>query len=193
MIENLSAMQETQVWSLGQKDPLEKGMATHFNILAWRIPWTAKPDGLKSMGSQRVRHNWAYNSFFEERNGNLLQYSCLENSMDIGAWRATVHGVAESDTTECTHTIIQEYDKGLEMIYILISAHVFNILFQLCKCVEVSLNTHVHRKWIYIYIYIFTSKYSSIYIYVCIYTYRLVYPYALHFILPRTNHLDFNK
>ena len=39
------------------EDPLEKGMATHFNILAWRIPWTAKPDGLKSMGSQRVRHN----------------------------------------------------------------------------------------------------------------------------------------
>ena len=45
-------MQETQVWSLGQKDPLEKGMATHSSILAWRIPWPEEPGGLQSMGSQ---------------------------------------------------------------------------------------------------------------------------------------------
>ena len=42
--------------SLGQEDPLEEGMATHSSILAWRIPWTEEPDGLQSMGSQRVRH-----------------------------------------------------------------------------------------------------------------------------------------
>ena len=48
---------ETQVRSLGWEDPLEKDMATHSTILAWRIPWTAKPGGLQSMGSQRVRHN----------------------------------------------------------------------------------------------------------------------------------------
>ena len=45
-----------RVRSLGQKDPLEKGMAAHSGILAWRIPWTEEPDGLQSMGSQRVRH-----------------------------------------------------------------------------------------------------------------------------------------
>ena len=45
-VKNLPAMQETQVQSLGQKDPLEKGMVTHFNILAWRIPWTEEPGGL---------------------------------------------------------------------------------------------------------------------------------------------------
>ena len=52
-VKNLTAMQETQeMWvpSLSQEDPLEKGMATHFSILAWRIPWTEKPGGLQSMG-----------------------------------------------------------------------------------------------------------------------------------------------
>ena len=56
-MKNQLAMQETQVQSLGQEDPLEKGMATHSNILAWRIPWTEEPGGLKSVGSQRVRHD----------------------------------------------------------------------------------------------------------------------------------------
>ena len=45
-VKNLPEIQETQVWSLGQEDPLEKGMATHSSILAWRIPWTEEPGGL---------------------------------------------------------------------------------------------------------------------------------------------------
>ena len=49
--------EETQVQSLGQEDPLEKGIATCSNILAWEIPWAEELGGLKSMGSQRVRHN----------------------------------------------------------------------------------------------------------------------------------------
>ena len=53
-VKNLPAMQETWVQFLGWEDPLEKGMATHASILAWRIPWTEEPDGLQSMGSQRV-------------------------------------------------------------------------------------------------------------------------------------------
>ena len=52
-------MQEMWVPSLGQEDPLEEEMATHASILAWRIPWTAEPGGLQSMGSQRVRHDLA--------------------------------------------------------------------------------------------------------------------------------------
>ena len=52
----MPAIQETWVQSLGQEDPLEKGMATHPSILAWEIPWTEEPGGLKSMGSQRVKH-----------------------------------------------------------------------------------------------------------------------------------------
>ena len=70
-VKNLPAMHEIQLWSLGQEDPLEKGMATHSSILAWRIPW---------------------------RKDNPLQYSCLENSMEKGAWRATVHGAVKQKT-----------------------------------------------------------------------------------------------
>ena len=55
LVKNLPAMQETQVQSLGWEDPLEKGMATHSSILAWKIPWTEEPGGLLSMGLQRVR------------------------------------------------------------------------------------------------------------------------------------------
>ena len=57
IVKNLPAMQETQVRSLDQEDPLEKGMTTHSSILAQRIPWTEEPGGLQSMASQRVRHD----------------------------------------------------------------------------------------------------------------------------------------
>ena len=56
-VKNPHAMQETRVQSLGQEDPLEKAMATHYSILAWRIPWTEESGGLQFIGSQRVRHN----------------------------------------------------------------------------------------------------------------------------------------
>ena len=62
-VKNLPAMQETWVQSLGQEDPLEKGMATHFSILAWRMPWTEKPGGPQSTGSQNVKHDWVTNIF----------------------------------------------------------------------------------------------------------------------------------
>ena len=58
-IKRLFAMRETWVRSLGWEDPLEKEMATHSGILAWRIPWTEEPDGLQSTGSQRVGHDGA--------------------------------------------------------------------------------------------------------------------------------------
>ena len=56
-VKNLPAMQKTWIQSLGQGDPLEKEMATHSSILAWRIPWTEEPGRLQSMGLQRVGHN----------------------------------------------------------------------------------------------------------------------------------------
>ena len=58
MVKNLPAMQENWVGSLDQEDPLEKGMATHSSILAWRIPWTEEPGGLQPMGLQRFGHDW---------------------------------------------------------------------------------------------------------------------------------------
>ena len=56
-VKNLPVMQETRVQSLGQEDPPEKGMATHSNVLAWRIPWTEEPGGLQSIALQRVGHD----------------------------------------------------------------------------------------------------------------------------------------
>ena len=54
IVKNLPVMQETWIQSLGQKDTLEKGMATHSSILPWKIPWTGEPGGLRSMGLQKV-------------------------------------------------------------------------------------------------------------------------------------------
>ena len=56
-VRNLPAMQVTQVQSQGWEDILEKGIATHSSVLAWRIPWMEEPGGLQSMGLQRVRHD----------------------------------------------------------------------------------------------------------------------------------------
>ena len=64
MVKNLPAIQENWVQSLGWDDPLEKGMANHSSVLAWRTPWTEEPGGLQSMGSQRVGHNSATNTSF---------------------------------------------------------------------------------------------------------------------------------
>ena len=58
LVKNLHAMWETWIGSLGWEDPMEKGMATHSSILAWRIPWTEKLGRLQSVGSQRIIHDW---------------------------------------------------------------------------------------------------------------------------------------
>ena len=79
----------------------EKEIATHSSVLAWRIPGTGEPGGLPSMGSHRVGHDWsdlAAMALDGESNGTPLQYSCLENHIDRGAWWAAVHGVAKSQT-----------------------------------------------------------------------------------------------
>ena len=67
MVKHLLAMQETQVQYLGWEDPLEKGMATHFSTLAWKIPWMKKLGRLQSMGSQRNYSN-------KRRVNNTLEY-----------------------------------------------------------------------------------------------------------------------
>ena len=80
-------------------------MATHSSTLAWKIPWMEEPGRLQSMGLHRVRHDLSDNmdACIGEGNGNPLQYSCLENPRDRGAWWAAVYGVrTESDTTEAT-------------------------------------------------------------------------------------------
>ena len=86
---------KTWIRFLGWKDPQEKEMASHFSILAWRIPWTEEPGGLQFIGLHRGRHDF---NDLACMYGTPLQYSCLENPMDGGAWKAAVHGVAEGWT-----------------------------------------------------------------------------------------------
>ena len=77
-LKRLPPMWETWVRSLGQEDPLEKEMATHSSILAWRNSWMEKPGRLQSTGSQRVRHNWATSfSFLSFPFLNMGVYSTL--------------------------------------------------------------------------------------------------------------------
>ena len=75
MVKPLPTMQETQVRSLGWEDPLEKEMASHSSTLAWKIPWTEEPGRLRSMGSQRVRHDWATSL---QREKKLTRFSELQ-------------------------------------------------------------------------------------------------------------------
>ena len=87
-VKNLPAMQETWIRSLGWKNLLEKGVATHSCILAWKISWTEEPDGLQSMGSQRIRHDGLTNTFtFHFQNNRTKKkkknYNSSYNSSDL--------------------------------------------------------------------------------------------------------------
>ena len=132
MAKNLPAMQDTRVWSLGQEQPLEKGITTYSSILAWGTPWTEKPGRLQSVGFSSKHYlfilcfglPWWLSGKESICNagdpclisgsgrapggghGNPLQYSCLENPMDEGGLVGySPWGCKESDTTEATeHT-----------------------------------------------------------------------------------------
>ena len=86
MVNNLPAMQETWVRSLGQKDTLEKGIAAHSNILAWRILWTEESGGLQSTGLQRVQHDLG-----------------TEQHSPQVYWRLRIGDINPSDTTLLLH------------------------------------------------------------------------------------------
>ena len=92
-LKHLPAMRETRVWSLGWEDSLEKEMAAHSSILAWRIPWTEEPRGLQSTGSQRVGYDWATSlshSFFFTFNSGL-GIMCQLGSISQGLRKLPVH------------------------------------------------------------------------------------------------------
>ena len=65
MVKHLPAVQETRAQPLGREDPLKEGMVTHSSILAWETPWTEKPGRLRSMGLQRVGHEWVTNTYIQ--------------------------------------------------------------------------------------------------------------------------------
>ena len=128
---------------------LEKEMATHSSVLAWRIPGTGEPGGLQSMGSHKVGHDWndlavataaawclslevkasarnagdlgsipGWGRFPWRRKCNPLQYSCLENPMDGGAWWATVYRLAQSRTrlSNFTFTFMVPQDSQIKLV-----------------------------------------------------------------------------
>ena len=105
MVKNLPPMQETQVQSLIQEDPLEKEIATHSSIPAWEIPWTKKPGGLQSMWSQRIRHELAtwqeqYVYICMLCAQSLQSCPTLYNPMDWSPPGSSVHGVLQARILE---------------------------------------------------------------------------------------------
>ena len=74
IVKNLPAVQKTWVQSLGQEDPLEKGMANHPSVLAWEIPWTEDPRGLQAMGSQKVGHDRPTNTLTFQVLSRLIMF-----------------------------------------------------------------------------------------------------------------------
>ena len=111
MIKNLFAVWETQVQFLGWKDPLEKGMATHYSILAWRTPRTEEPGGLQSMGLQRVGHDWANNTLLPSLHAALLLLrispfpGCYCGNKDIRVLLASVQDFRAKLCPELAHSL----------------------------------------------------------------------------------------
>ena len=104
-VKNLPAMRETQIWSLGWENPLEKGMVTHSSIPGWRIPWMEEPGRLQSTGWQRAGHDWATNTFtyfilvstsFQSalhlQDSSMFIYPCVlvVHSSSVVEWYSTV-------------------------------------------------------------------------------------------------------
>ena len=103
MVKRLSTMQETRVRALGWEDLLEKDMAVHSNIIAWKIPWAedlvgCSPWGCTESDMTAQLHFHFSLSCIGEGDGNPLQCSCLENPRDGGTWWAAVYGVAQTRT-----------------------------------------------------------------------------------------------
>ena len=105
MVKNLPAVLDTLVQSLGWKDPLEKEITTHSSFLAWRIPWTEKPGGLQSMGSQRVRLTERLTvspRTMRKAKGNRKEF-CQENTLVIAN---TLSNNPRDDSTHGHHQMI---------------------------------------------------------------------------------------
>ena len=112
MVKNLPTMQEIWVRSLGWEDPLEKRMATHSSILAWEIPWTEEPGKLQPTESQRVRHDWATNTFtlvaargvFSCNIWNLVPWPGMEPEPSVLGAQSLSHSISR----EVPHNCISE-------------------------------------------------------------------------------------
>ena len=108
-------MQETQVWSLGQEDSLEKGMVNYYIIVAWRIPWIEEPGRLQSTGSQRVRQDW-------------LTVAGIRGEQLVAWWPASSHDIScsiMSSTESVIRTIPRTGLKKMRLTLLLAIIYIF--------------------------------------------------------------------
>ena len=124
-VRNPPAVQETWVLSLGREDSLQKGMATASSTFAWRIPWTEKPGGLQSMGSQRVGHDWGINTHTHTHTHVIRHLSkpteCTPPRMNLNVnYRlclVTMHQCKFIDFNECT-ALVGDVNSGKGCAYV---------------------------------------------------------------------------
>ena len=159
MVKRLSTVRETWVQSLGREDPLEKEMAIHSSTLAWKIPWTEEPGRLQSMGSQRVRHDWAtslsfpflmsiFQCYFLSSSHPLLPH-CVHKSVYI----------CVSVPALCK--LIHQYHFSIFSIYVLIYILVFLFLtYFIWQALGVSTSLELTQICSF-------SRLSSIPLYIC--------------------------
>ena len=110
-------MQETWVRSLGWEDPLEKEMATHSSILAWRIPWMEEPGGLQSTGLQRVRRNWATSLHFTSTCGYVCYIEAIKcqriDAFELWCWRRLLR--VPWTARRSNQSILKEINPGISL------------------------------------------------------------------------------
>ena len=104
-------MQEMQIWSLGQENPLEKEMTTHFSVLTWEIPWSEEPGGLQSMGLQRVGHDWMTIQQEQEQETDI---STLKTSAVFWIWKQR----RQTEASKLVHTYFFAFSVNLDMNWI---------------------------------------------------------------------------
>ena len=117
MVKSLPTVWETQVQSLGQEDPLEKEMATHSSILAWKIPWTEEPGKLQSTGLQRVRHDWT-----------TSPEQILEDGEEQGGMACCSPWGSQSQTLLSNWTTTGEHNNIYYFVVFLVSTQYLDIL-----------------------------------------------------------------
>ena len=107
-------MLETWVRSLGREDPLEKEMATHSSILAWRIPWREEPGGLQSMGSQRVRHDWATSLTHSLITEKIILSFYIKHDMTSTPWTQCL----QTSLTVLNYELAHHLEKKTNVIFL---------------------------------------------------------------------------
>jgi len=139
-------MRETWVQFLGWEDPLEKEMATYCSILARRIPWTEEPRGLQSMGSKRVRHNWATNTHFSVSRLlgcfyilTIVNNAAIKMDVQIISWRSAFSTLGCIPRSEIAASYVNSiFNFFSNCLIIFCSSCTFLYFYQQCTRVPVS-------------------------------------------------------